>query len=252
MQCNRARSSSVPTAAAGDQPVRTGGQHESVPQPRVVGRVVRGGPRHLGHRSRARGRDRTPPRPEAARGDRVRPPASARTDPGTVTSSQPSAVTSGQPRTVTNSQPSTVTRGHALSGTVANAQAETLTQCGADSGGCAHARPRGRTKPFAQAGTLAGKGATNAVSPEEFTDFYAASFRRLVGQLYAMTGNHAEAQDAVQEAFIRAWAHRRRLERSAAPEAWVRATAWRIAVSRWQRARLGRALMCSSLPAVAA
>jgi RNA polymerase sigma-70 factor, ECF subfamily len=84
------------------------------------------------------------------------------------------------------------------------------------------------------------------VSPEEFTDFYAASFRRLVGQLYAMTGNHAEAQDAVQEAFIRAWAHRRRLEHSAAPEAWVRATAWHIAVSRWQRARLGHVLMRSS------
>ena len=106
---------------------------------------------------------------------------------------------------------------------------------------------RARTQPFTQAGTqLAGKGATNAVSPQEFTDFYAASFRRLVGQLYAMTGNHAEAQDAVQEAFIRAWAHRRQLERSGAPQAWVRATAWRIAVSRWQRARLGRVLMRSS------
>lgn len=82
---------------------------------------------------------------------------------------------------------------------------------------------RARTQPFTQTGTqLAGKGATNAVSPEEFADFYAASFRRLVGQLYAMTGNHAEAQDAVQEAFIRAWAHRRRLEHSGAPEAWVR------------------------------
>ena len=108
---------------------------------------------------------------------------------------------------------------------------------------------RARTQPFTQAGTqLAGKGATNAVSPEEFTDFYAASFRRLVGQLYAMTGNHAEAQDAVQEAFIRAWAHRRQLERSGAPEAWVRATAWRIAVSRWQRARVGRTLMRSYRP----
>jgi RNA polymerase sigma-70 factor, ECF subfamily len=85
--------------------------------------------------------------------------------------------------------------------------------------------------------------ATSAVSPEEFTDFYAASFRRLVGQLYAMTGNHAEAQDAVQEAFIRAWAHRRRLERSGAPEAWVRATAWHIAVSGWHRTRRGRVLM---------
>jgi RNA polymerase sigma-70 factor (ECF subfamily) len=86
------------------------------------------------------------------------------------------------------------------------------------------------------------------VSPEEFTDFYAASFRRLVGQLYAMTGNHAEAQDAVQEAFIRAWAHRRRLVRSSGPEAWVRATAWHIAVSRWQRARLGRLLLRSHPP----
>jgi RNA polymerase sigma-70 factor, ECF subfamily len=83
------------------------------------------------------------------------------------------------------------------------------------------------------------------VSPEEFTDFYAASFRRLVGQLYAMTGDRAEAQDAVQEAFVRAWARRGRLDRHGAPEAWVRAAAWHIAVSRWHRARLGSILMRS-------
>jgi RNA polymerase sigma-70 factor (ECF subfamily) len=83
------------------------------------------------------------------------------------------------------------------------------------------------------------------LSPEEFTDFYGASFRRLVGQLYIMTGDHAEAQDAVQEAFVRAWAHRGKLDRQGAPEAWVRATAWRIAVSRWHRARLGSLLMRS-------
>jgi RNA polymerase sigma-70 factor, ECF subfamily len=80
------------------------------------------------------------------------------------------------------------------------------------------------------------------VSPEEFSDFYAASFRRLVGQLYLMTGDHAEAQDAVQEAFVRAWAHHGKLDRLGAPEAWVRATAWHVAVSRWHRARLGRLL----------
>ena len=85
------------------------------------------------------------------------------------------------------------------------------------------------------------------MSPEEFTDFYAASFRRLVGQLYAMTGDHAEAQDAVQEAFVRAWARRGRLNRRGAPEAWVRATAWHIAASRWNRARHGSLLM-RSLP----
>jgi RNA polymerase sigma-70 factor, ECF subfamily len=86
------------------------------------------------------------------------------------------------------------------------------------------------------------------LSPEQFTDFYAASFRRLVGQIYAMTGDQAEAQDAVQEAFVRAWAHRKELDKSAAPDAWVRATAWRIAVSRWRRARLGRLLTRSHPP----
>jgi RNA polymerase sigma-70 factor (ECF subfamily) len=86
------------------------------------------------------------------------------------------------------------------------------------------------------------------LSPEQFTDFYAASFRRLVGQLYAMTGDQAEAQDAVQEAFVRAWAHREQLDRGGAPDAWVRATAWRIAVSRWRRARLARLLTRSHPP----
>jgi RNA polymerase sigma-70 factor, ECF subfamily len=89
------------------------------------------------------------------------------------------------------------------------------------------------------------------VSPEEFTEFYAASFRRLTGQLYAMTGDHAEAQDAVQEAFVRAWSHRGKLDSRGSPEAWVRATAWNIAVSRWHRARLGSRL-AQSQPAPAA
>ena len=68
---------------------------------------------------------------------------------------------------------------------------------------------------------------------EEFAEFYAGSFARLVGQLYAMTGDQCEAQDAVQEAFVRAWARHGKLDRTQAPEAWVRVTAWRIAVSRW-------------------
>jgi RNA polymerase sigma-70 factor (ECF subfamily) len=91
------------------------------------------------------------------------------------------------------------------------------------------------------------------LSPEEFTEFYNASFRRLVGQLYAMTGDHAEAQDSVQEAFIRAWEHRRKLDRDGAPEAWVRLTAWRIAMSRWRRARSGLRLLSAqpAPPAVA-
>jgi RNA polymerase sigma-70 factor, ECF subfamily len=80
------------------------------------------------------------------------------------------------------------------------------------------------------------------VEREEFADFCAASFQRLVAQLYAMIGDQSEAQDAVQEAFVRAWARRGKIDRNGAPEAWVRITAWRIAVSRWRRARDGTRL----------
>jgi len=69
----------------------------------------------------------------------------------------------------------------------------------------------------------------------EFDDFYEASFRRVVGQLYAMIGDWDEATDCVQEAFVRAWQHRHALEQAAAPEAWVRTTAHRLAISRWRR-----------------
>lgn len=74
----------------------------------------------------------------------------------------------------------------------------------------------------------------------EFDDFYAASFQRLVAQLYAMIGDRDEAQDCVQEAFVRAWAHRRRLAQAQHPEAWVRVTAHRLAISRWRRTTRGR------------
>jgi RNA polymerase sigma-70 factor, ECF subfamily len=70
-----------------------------------------------------------------------------------------------------------------------------------------------------------------------FDEFYDNSFRRLVGQVYAMCGNLAEAQDCVQEAFVRAWDKRRSLDTDRSPEAWIRTVAYRLAVSRWRRAR---------------
>ncbi|GAA1539293.1 RNA polymerase sigma factor [Nocardioides humi] len=73
----------------------------------------------------------------------------------------------------------------------------------------------------------------------EFDEFYAGSFRRVTGQVYAMIGDLEEATDCTQEAFARAWAHRRKLDRAAYPEAWVRTTAHRLAVSRWRRRRRG-------------
>jgi RNA polymerase sigma-70 factor (ECF subfamily) len=74
----------------------------------------------------------------------------------------------------------------------------------------------------------------------EFDDFYTASFQRVTGQVYAMIGNRDEAEECVQEAFVRAWAHRRKLDRAEHPEAWVRTTAYRLAVSRWRRTTRGR------------
>jgi RNA polymerase sigma-70 factor (ECF subfamily) len=73
-----------------------------------------------------------------------------------------------------------------------------------------------------------------------FDEFYSASFQRITGQVYAMIGNRDEAQECVQEAFARAWAHRRKLDRAEHPEAWVRTTAYRLAVSRWRRTTRGR------------
>ena len=73
----------------------------------------------------------------------------------------------------------------------------------------------------------------------EFDEFYATSFRRVTGQVYAMIGDLDEATDCTQEAFARAWAHRRKLDRAEYPEAWVRTTAYRLAVSRWRRRKRG-------------
>lgn len=73
------------------------------------------------------------------------------------------------------------------------------------------------------------------VDAEEFDEFYAASYRRLVIQVYALIGDRDEAAECVQEAFARAWANRRKLDRLDHREAWVRTTAHRYAISRWRR-----------------
>jgi RNA polymerase sigma-70 factor, ECF subfamily len=79
-----------------------------------------------------------------------------------------------------------------------------------------------------------------AMDAEALDEFYAASFRRLVAQVHALIGDRDEAQECVQEAFVRAWSHRGRLDRDRAPEAWVRTTAYRLAVSRWRRTMRSR------------
>lgn len=79
--------------------------------------------------------------------------------------------------------------------------------------------------------------------PTSFDEFYTATAPRLVRQLHAMTGDLSEAQDCVQEAYARAWQRWAQVSAYEAPEAWVRQVAWRLAVSRFRRARVGAGLL---------
>ena len=69
----------------------------------------------------------------------------------------------------------------------------------------------------------------------DFNEFFAASFRRIVSQIYAMTGNLAEAEDSVQEAYARAWQRWDDVRDYADPESWIRTVAYRLCVSAWRK-----------------
>ena len=75
------------------------------------------------------------------------------------------------------------------------------------------------------------------------TDFdliYATNAPRLVGQLYLMIGDLAEAQDCVQEAFAKAWLRWDSLtDGRGDPVGWVKTTAYRMAVSQWRHWKSG-------------
>jgi len=75
------------------------------------------------------------------------------------------------------------------------------------------------------------------VDEAAFERLYADASRRLVGQVFGLTADLGDAQDAVQEAFARAYLRWGRVSALDDPEAWVRTVAFRIAVSRWRRAR---------------
>jgi RNA polymerase sigma-70 factor (ECF subfamily) len=71
-------------------------------------------------------------------------------------------------------------------------------------------------------------------------ELYAASYSRLVGQLYGVCGDLTEAEDVVQEAFARAVQHERSFARVDNHEAWLRTVAVNVVRSRWRRKALAR------------
>jgi RNA polymerase sigma-70 factor (ECF subfamily) len=68
-----------------------------------------------------------------------------------------------------------------------------------------------------------------------FEAVYRASYSRLVGQLYVVTTNRAEAEEVVQEAFARLWARWDQVGGYENIEAWVRRVATNVAIGRWRR-----------------
>ena len=73
--------------------------------------------------------------------------------------------------------------------------------------------------------------------PDVLRHVFEGSYRRLVVQLYAVTGDSAEAEDLVQEAFVRAAAAGRRFVRVENHEAWLRTAAINLHRNRWRKMR---------------
>jgi len=71
-------------------------------------------------------------------------------------------------------------------------------------------------------------------------DVYATSYRRLVDQLTGVTGDPAEAEDAVMEAFARAMNSSRSFLAADNPETWLRTVAVNVTRTRWRRSRFFR------------
>ena len=74
-------------------------------------------------------------------------------------------------------------------------------------------------------------------SDEVFTEFYRASKDACLRAVFASSADPAAAEEAVAEAFARAWSSWAKVSQHPAPAAWVVRTALNHQVSRWRRTR---------------
>jgi RNA polymerase sigma-70 factor (ECF subfamily) len=82
----------------------------------------------------------------------------------------------------------------------------------------------------------------------DFDAFYRDTSRRLARYAYGLTGDPAETQDLVQEAYARAWQRWRRLSGYDDPEAWLRLVVTRLASDRWRHLGVRRARAAAEPP----
>ncbi|THV41138.1 SigE family RNA polymerase sigma factor [Glycomyces buryatensis] len=82
----------------------------------------------------------------------------------------------------------------------------------------------------------------------EFTDLYENHFSELAAQVCAYLGDATEAQDLVQEAFLRAWQRWEKVGGYEEPVAWIRRVAWNLATSRHRRNQVARKFLQKSPP----
>jgi RNA polymerase sigma factor (sigma-70 family) len=71
-------------------------------------------------------------------------------------------------------------------------------------------------------------------------ELYDASYGRLVLQLFALCGDLSDAEDAVQEAFVKAINQGRGFDRVDNPEAWLRTVALNQQRNSWRHAKVVR------------
>jgi RNA polymerase sigma-70 factor (sigma-E family) len=71
--------------------------------------------------------------------------------------------------------------------------------------------------------------------PAGFDLFYGTTRQLVLRTVYLVSGDLGEAQDCVQEAYIRAWQRWTVVSGYAKPEAWVQKVALRLAISHWRK-----------------
>lgn len=82
----------------------------------------------------------------------------------------------------------------------------------------------------------------------DFSALYETHFAQLTAQIYAYLGDGTEAQDLVQEAFLRAWQRWNTISGYDDPISWVRRVAWNLAASRHRRNTVRRRFLMKSKP----